>query len=158
MQRKLPYEKDKSARISAKGPKYSTADSKPSTTVCQSPMSHAPSLSSASSSASSSSLTSISSSSSVPLETARDLFLEFLHKTYPNITPRHEYDIVTLGTTRIPGTTEEVLAWVDEQMRYDIDDLGSKEAVLENARRALEPVVAVTGVCIAWYDYDPRND
>ncbi|KAI0662264.1 hypothetical protein C8Q70DRAFT_964071 [Cubamyces menziesii] len=143
-QRKLPYEKQKGARISAKESKSRPADRKTSTAVCQLPMSPAPSLPSASSSTSSSSPNPVS-SSFPPLETARDLFLEFLHKTYPNITPRHEYDIVTLGTTRIPGTTEEVLAWVDEQMHYDIIDLGSREAVLENARRALEPVVAVTG-------------
>lgn len=103
-------------------------------------------------------MSSASSTFSPPTETARDLFLEFLHKTYPNITPRHEYDIVTLGTTRIPGTMEEVLAWVDEQMQYDIDDLGSKEAVLENARKALEPVVVVTGVCISCCVSDLRND
>ncbi|KAI9061229.1 hypothetical protein FKP32DRAFT_1576683 [Trametes sanguinea] len=92
-----------------------------------------------------SSSSSVSSSSFPPLECVRDVYLESIHKIYPDITPRHEFDIMMLGSNRIPGTKEEVLARLDERIRYEIDELGSMEAVLEEARKVMEPVVVITG-------------
>ncbi|KAL7278895.1 hypothetical protein ACG7TL_006726 [Trametes sanguinea] len=142
----LPYEKQQRAKTAAKGTlPRSTIERKIATAVHPDVSSPTPSLSFASSSTSSSSPSSTPSTSSTHLEIARDVYLEFLHKKYPNITPRHDYDILTLGTTRIPGTTEEVFAWVDERMQREAASFGSREALLVDVRKMLDQVVSVTG-------------
>ncbi|KAI9061221.1 hypothetical protein FKP32DRAFT_1594895 [Trametes sanguinea] len=50
-----------------------------------------------------------------------------------------------LGSNRIRGTKEEVLAWVDKRLQSAIDHLGSMEAVLEETRKVMEPVTFITG-------------
>ncbi|EIW63142.1 uncharacterized protein TRAVEDRAFT_161254 [Trametes versicolor FP-101664 SS1] len=79
------------------------------------------------------------------LDTAREMYMEFFEKTYPNIQPRDDYDLITLGSTRRKGTAAEIYAWADDQMRIDIRILGSREAVLANSTKVLDMVVGITG-------------
>ncbi|KAI0644643.1 hypothetical protein C8Q79DRAFT_1104947 [Trametes meyenii] len=67
------------------------------------------------------------------VETAREPYLEQFHKKYPGITPRDDYDIVRLGSSRRTGTAAELFAWVDEKMKSDIALRGSREVVMESA-------------------------
>ncbi|KAI0644640.1 hypothetical protein C8Q79DRAFT_972929 [Trametes meyenii] len=76
---------------------------------------------------------------------AREVYLEIFNKAYPDLLPRDDYDIMVLGSNRRTGTKEEILAWVDEQMEQDIEESGSREAVLESAKQLLDGLVAPTG-------------
>ncbi|KAI0329841.1 hypothetical protein GY45DRAFT_1346276 [Cubamyces sp. BRFM 1775] len=77
--------------------------------------------------------------------TMRSLCLEFMLEVYPAITPRHDYDLIILGTTRYDGTPSEVLAWVDRRLEGAIRSQGSLQEVLKNARLTLDTYVEPTG-------------
>ncbi|KAI0674828.1 hypothetical protein C8Q78DRAFT_1009110 [Trametes maxima] len=76
---------------------------------------------------------------------AREVYLEIFNKAYPTLLPRDDYDIMMLGANRRTGTKEEILAWVDRCMEADIEESGSREAVLESAKQLLDDLVAPTG-------------
>ncbi|KAI0644634.1 hypothetical protein C8Q79DRAFT_912749 [Trametes meyenii] len=76
---------------------------------------------------------------------AREVYLEVFKDAYPNLTPRDDYDIMILGSNRRVGTKEEILAWVDQRMQLDIKRSGSRDAVLESAKKLLDDLVAPTG-------------
>ncbi|KAI0768664.1 hypothetical protein BD413DRAFT_560355 [Trametes elegans] len=166
-QRKIPYEKaQKKATKRRAPPAKSRAANAPPTPAAAGPLSIAtgssslpsasPSPSSSSSARASSSLSSVTGSSSSsphsppsvsPLnnvwgfEVARDSYVEAMTRFYPNITPRHEYDVLQLGSHYQKGTTEEVFAWVDSMLAQEIGDLGSREAVFEATKKTLNTLV-----------------
>lgn len=80
------------------------------------------------------------------VDTARAVYVEFFEKTYPNMKPRNDYDLMILGANRRKGTAEEIYAWADEQLRVAIQLSGSRERVFANTKKALDMVVGITGV------------
>ena len=57
----------------------------------------------------------------------RELCLEVVHKLYPGITPRHDYDICALASGNYAGPLENeaVYEWVDAQIRLNESILGN---------------------------------
>ncbi|KAI0674827.1 hypothetical protein C8Q78DRAFT_1009108 [Trametes maxima] len=132
--RKQPYERSKSVGGNLKNTRAVAAPNDTSTDSCSKPLPPSSSEPSA--------LPAYPSS----LVPAREVYLEVFNKAYPNLTPRDDYDVLTLGSTRRTGTNAEIQAWVDQRMELNITRSGSREAVLESAKKILDALIAPTGL------------
>lgn len=63
----------------------------------------------------------------------RELFLEVVHKLYPGITPRHDFDICALASGNYAGplTNEAAYTWLDEEIRIGQVLSGNSDTALQ---------------------------
>ncbi|OJT10713.1 hypothetical protein TRAPUB_12745 [Trametes pubescens] len=61
------------------------------------------------------------------------------------MSPRNDYELMMLGSRKREGTTAELRAWVDDQLRIDTQLCSSQDAVFASATQSLNNIVGQTG-------------
>ena len=86
--------------------------------------------------------------SSRTLPTIRDAYLETILSEYPNFVPRHDFDILALGSGDYDGPECGVYRWLDRQLAEQVEGLGSARSVIASAKRILGGRDHITGVSV----------
>ena len=76
----------------------------------------------------------------------RDACMQCVEKRYPEYISklRHDFDLFVLASYDEPA--EGIPEYLEMQLRWRIGDLGSLDAVLEEAKQTLDEYVTITGV------------
>ena len=78
--------------------------------------------------------------------TMRDLYLERIREKYPNYKPRHDFDLFAAGCGEFKGPECKLQEWIDSELADQAADVGSAQAIIDNAARFLGGCGEVTGV------------
>ncbi|KAI0696210.1 hypothetical protein C8T65DRAFT_583633 [Cerioporus squamosus] len=82
-----------------------------------------------------------------PGQDLRDICQQMIGFNFPGFRPRNDFELITLATTKYPGTRANLGTWLDEQLAFAIQEVGSLEAVMDYARTSLGmPSNRITGL------------
>ncbi|TFK78043.1 hypothetical protein K466DRAFT_607384 [Polyporus arcularius HHB13444] len=77
----------------------------------------------------------------------RDVCHQIIGFKYPGFRPRNDFELITLATRRYPGARSDLGTWLDHELAFTIQDVGSLEAVMDSARNTLTmPASRITGL------------
>ena len=74
------------------------------------------------------------------------MYLERISRTYPDFTPRNDFEILAIGAGDYKGPATGIYTWLDQEFSARVEASGSARRILDVATRIMSRNGPVTGV------------